>query len=233
MAALNRSPLGSVPSVSTVNEIADGRAGPRGRARDADRFGARRHRDGRDHVRARGGQRFDLRPMHALRIGVRHRRSGDIAVAARAHAAADDDRARNARDVLRLEVLHQCDRVAVDSAHRRSVEPELRAPVGAGAPGWTLENEAGLGCRGGELEIAAEVAPQASAALRDSSSTKAANSGSAMPSWKINTVSMPASVKNQPPSCCGRRNCASLMFVLRLRVQTMGGTIGNGRGRAE
>jgi hypothetical protein len=101
--------------------------------------------------------------MHALRIGKRHRRAGDIAVAARTHAAADDDRTRDAAGVLGLQLLHQRDRIAVDPAHRRIVEPSF-APHRSRRARSGFENEARLGVPA-ELEIAAEVAPQARAAL--------------------------------------------------------------------
>ena len=129
-------------------------------ARDADPFGARRHRDRGDHVGAGVDERVDLRLVDALRVVERHRRARDVAVAARPDAAAHDDRPGYPRGMFGFELLHEGDRIAVELAHRVRIEAELGAPIDARTPSRALEHEARARSAGSELEVAAEVAAQ-------------------------------------------------------------------------
>jgi hypothetical protein len=91
MAAPNVCPVGSLPSVSTVKEMATGMP-PFWAARDPHGLLDVVHRDRAHHVRTGVGEGVDLRPVVFGRVVRRHRAVGHVPVAAGTHAPTEDDR---------------------------------------------------------------------------------------------------------------------------------------------
>src|SRR5690606_31453580 len=100
------------------------------------------HRDGRDHVDAGGRERSGLGRMVITSLFDRHGFAGDVTVAAWADAAADEERS-GLRPILGRELVHQFDRLQVDSLQICSGVTKLRAPVRIGTPGRAFKHEAG------------------------------------------------------------------------------------------
>src|SRR5262245_3518916 len=87
-----------------------------------------------------------------------HDAPGVITIATRADAAADDHR-RLTSLVLAAQLQHQTDCVSIDGRDPVARVAELLAPVGAGAPGRTFENEPGNRSPG-DADVALIVAPE-------------------------------------------------------------------------
>ena len=175
----------------------------RGRARDPDRLGRVGHRDRGDHVGGGVREGRDLDRVVLLRRVAVQDHGRVVAVVMGADAAADDDR-RGVVVVLVAELLHQRDRPAVERVQLLGRVAEPLGPARVRAPRRALEDEprAVIAC---ERRVGLEVAPQRGrAGVVAAAVGNAANSGRSSPSWKISVVSMPPSVRNRPPSSCGR-----------------------------
>ena len=132
--------LGSLPSVSIVNEIATGIPAAIAARVDAERLLDVGHRDRRDHVRGGLGKGPDLLGVVLLRLVRGHLSGRVVAVVLRTDTAADHDR-RAILAGLGAKLLHQLDRLAVELRQLLVGVADLRRPVRIRTPGGAFEHE--------------------------------------------------------------------------------------------